>query len=191
MYVLVSSTLSKSKSRLLYDWQSASQPLSQSVCLGRVPLWDLRPDIISCRNVAAWNLLSCIYRAPSLTRGRVCNLLFILRWTLYRTPFSVARCLLSCVIATTDRYYCAYELLWECCCIATYTCRLVLLWIGYRCSQRVRRFDGRLPHYSLGLSEVATSLQVFQSECMDFFPSHAPNMIFKCKKIKLSLYLTN
>jgi hypothetical protein len=40
----------------------------------RVSLWDLRPDIISCRNVAVWNLLSCIYWAPSLTRGRVCNL---------------------------------------------------------------------------------------------------------------------
>jgi hypothetical protein len=40
----------------------------------RVPLWDLRPDIISCRNVAVWNLRFCIYWAPSLTRGRVCNL---------------------------------------------------------------------------------------------------------------------
>jgi hypothetical protein len=38
----------------------------------RVPLWDLRPDIISCWNVAVWNLRSCIYWAPSLTRGRVC-----------------------------------------------------------------------------------------------------------------------
>jgi hypothetical protein len=58
---------SKSKSKLLYDWQS--------VCMYwyRVPLWDLRPDIISCRNVV-WNLRSCIYGAPSLTRGRVCNL---------------------------------------------------------------------------------------------------------------------
>jgi hypothetical protein len=37
------------------------------------PLWDLRPDIISCRNVTVWNLRSCIYGAPSLTRGRVCN----------------------------------------------------------------------------------------------------------------------
>jgi hypothetical protein len=26
------------------------------------------------RNVAVWNLWSCIYGAPSLTRGRVCNL---------------------------------------------------------------------------------------------------------------------
>jgi hypothetical protein len=44
-----------------------------------------------------------------------------------KTPFSVARCLLSRIIATTERYCCAYALLWECCCIATDTCRLVLL----------------------------------------------------------------
>jgi hypothetical protein len=50
--------------------------VSQSVNMSwyRAPLWDLRPDIISCRNVAVWNLRSCIYGAPSLTRGRVCNL---------------------------------------------------------------------------------------------------------------------
>jgi hypothetical protein len=40
----------------------------------RAPLWDLRPDITSCRNVAVWKLWSCFYRAPSLTRGRVWNL---------------------------------------------------------------------------------------------------------------------
>jgi hypothetical protein len=54
-----------------------------------------------------------------------------------KTPFSVARCLLSRIIATTERYYCAYVLLWECCCIATNTYRLVLLRIGYLCSQRL------------------------------------------------------
>jgi hypothetical protein len=48
--------------------------ISQSMSWYRVPLWDLRPDIISCRNVAVWNLRSCIYWAPSLTRGWVCNL---------------------------------------------------------------------------------------------------------------------
>jgi hypothetical protein len=48
--------------------------LTVSMSWHRVPLWDLRPDIISCRNVAVWNLRSCIYWAPSLTRGRVCNL---------------------------------------------------------------------------------------------------------------------
>jgi hypothetical protein len=34
--------------------QSVSQSLSQSVSMSwyRVPLWDFRPDIISCRNVA-------------------------------------------------------------------------------------------------------------------------------------------
>jgi hypothetical protein len=57
-----------SKSKSLYDWQSVSMPWY------RAPLWDLRPDIISCRNVAVWNLRSCIYWAPCLTRGRVCNL---------------------------------------------------------------------------------------------------------------------
>jgi hypothetical protein len=58
----------KPKSKLLYGWQSVSMSWY------RVPLWDLWPDIISCRNVAVWNLLSCIYGAPTLTRGRVCNL---------------------------------------------------------------------------------------------------------------------
>jgi hypothetical protein len=31
-------------------------------------------------------------------------------------------------------------------CVETNTCRLVLLRIGYRCSQRVGGFHGRLPH---------------------------------------------
>jgi hypothetical protein len=31
-------------------------------------------DIISCRNVTVWNLRSCFCGAPTLTRGRVCNL---------------------------------------------------------------------------------------------------------------------
>jgi hypothetical protein len=49
---------------------------SQSVSMSwyRAPLWDLRRDIISYRNVVVWNLRSCIYWAPSLIRGRVCNL---------------------------------------------------------------------------------------------------------------------
>jgi hypothetical protein len=37
----------------------------------RAPLWDLRPDITSCRNVTFWNLWSCFCGAPSLTRGWV------------------------------------------------------------------------------------------------------------------------
>jgi hypothetical protein len=45
------------------------------------PLWDSRPDINS-----VWTLLSCLYGAPSLTRGRVCLLFFfckieIKRWS--------------------------------------------------------------------------------------------------------------
>jgi hypothetical protein len=86
------------KLKLLYDWRSVSQSVSMSSCRApfwgrsqsrsyfttgsqsvsmswyRVPMWDLRPDIISCRNVAVWNLRSCIFGAPSLTRGQVCNL---------------------------------------------------------------------------------------------------------------------
>jgi hypothetical protein len=31
----------------------------------RVPFWDLRPDITSCRNVAVWNLRSCFCGVPS------------------------------------------------------------------------------------------------------------------------------
>jgi hypothetical protein len=48
----------------------------QSVSMSwyRAPLWDLRPDITSYRNVAVWNLQSCFCEAPSLTRGWVCNL---------------------------------------------------------------------------------------------------------------------
>jgi hypothetical protein len=57
-----------SKSKLLYDWQSVSMSWYQA------PLWGLRSDIISCRNVAVWNLRSCICGAPSLMRRWVCNL---------------------------------------------------------------------------------------------------------------------
>jgi hypothetical protein len=60
--------LSRSRSYFTTDSQLVSMSWS------RAPLWDLRPDIISCRNVAVWNLRSCIYGTPSLTRGRVCNL---------------------------------------------------------------------------------------------------------------------
>jgi hypothetical protein len=58
--------------RSRYDWRSVSQSISMSWY--RVPIWDLRTDIISCRNVAFWNLQSCICGVPSLTRGWVCNL---------------------------------------------------------------------------------------------------------------------
>jgi hypothetical protein len=58
----------RSRSYFTSDSQSANMSWY------RVPLWDLWQDIISCRNVAVWNLLSCIYWAPSLTRGWVCNL---------------------------------------------------------------------------------------------------------------------
>jgi hypothetical protein len=45
---------SKLKLNLLYNWQSVN--MSRYWVL----LWDLRPDSISCRNVAVWNLRSCI-----------------------------------------------------------------------------------------------------------------------------------
>jgi hypothetical protein len=50
--------------------------VGQSVSMSwyRTPLWDLRPDSTSCRNVAVWNLRSCFCGAPSLTKGRVSNL---------------------------------------------------------------------------------------------------------------------
>jgi hypothetical protein len=67
-YWIGSKRLSVAKSKLLYDWQSVN------LSWYRVPLWDLRLDIISYRNVAVWNLRACIYWAPSLTIGRVCNL---------------------------------------------------------------------------------------------------------------------
>jgi hypothetical protein len=47
---------------------------SVSMSWYRAPLWDLRPDVTSCRNVAVWNLRSCFCLASCLTRGRVCNL---------------------------------------------------------------------------------------------------------------------
>jgi hypothetical protein len=63
---LISLTEAKSKSKLLYDWQS--------VWLGIEYPCGTCDHIISCRNVAVWNLRSCICWAPSLTRGRVYNL---------------------------------------------------------------------------------------------------------------------
>jgi hypothetical protein len=54
--------------------QTITLRLTVSMSWHRVPLWDLWPDIISCRNVTVLNLRSCIYWASSLTRGRVCNL---------------------------------------------------------------------------------------------------------------------
>jgi hypothetical protein len=62
---------SRSRSYFTTDSQSANMSWYQ------VPLWDLRPDIISCRNVAVWNLLSCIYWAPSLTRGQFFSIAYI------------------------------------------------------------------------------------------------------------------
>jgi hypothetical protein len=63
-----------------YDSQGRSQSRSYITTDGQYvlvssPLWDLWPDITSCRKVAAWNLQSCFCEAPSLTRGRIWSLL--------------------------------------------------------------------------------------------------------------------
>jgi hypothetical protein len=72
--VLVSSTLVGLATRYYFQSECRSRSYFTTVSQCRAPLWDLRPDIASCQNIAIWNLQSCIYGAPSLTRGRVCNL---------------------------------------------------------------------------------------------------------------------
>jgi hypothetical protein len=62
------------KVKLLYDWRSVSMSWY------RAPLWDLRPDITSCRNVV-WNLRSFFCRVPSLARGRVAICSVITKWS--------------------------------------------------------------------------------------------------------------
>jgi hypothetical protein len=68
IYLWTSYLSCRSRSYFTTVSHSVSQSVSQSWY--RAPLWDLRPDIISCRNVTVWNLLSCFCGAPSLTRGR-------------------------------------------------------------------------------------------------------------------------
>jgi hypothetical protein len=57
-------------------------------------LWDLWPYIISCRNVAVWNLRSHFCGTPSLTRGRVyilqCNHSMVLA---AHNPVTILYCL--------------------------------------------------------------------------------------------------
>jgi hypothetical protein len=67
------SLFSRSRSYFTTDGQSVSQSVSQYVLVSS-PLWDLWPDITSCRKVAVRKLRSCFCEAPSLTRGRVCSL---------------------------------------------------------------------------------------------------------------------
>jgi hypothetical protein len=58
------------------------QSVSQSVIMSwyPAPLWDLRPDITSCRNVSVWNLRSCFCGAPSLTRDGCAICSIITQW---------------------------------------------------------------------------------------------------------------
>jgi hypothetical protein len=72
----------------------------------RAPLWDLRLDIISCRNVAVWNLRSCIYWAPSLTMKSLPRIsLDVLRWTQYRTPVGLLENAVLCCALFTKPYH--------------------------------------------------------------------------------------
>jgi hypothetical protein len=67
-----STRASKPKSKSRYDWRSVSQHAKVSC-----PLLDLWPDTIFCPNFFVWKLLSCLCGVPSLTRGRVCHLSFL------------------------------------------------------------------------------------------------------------------
>jgi hypothetical protein len=51
---------------------------SQSWC--QAPIWDPRPILISSRNLYFRQLRVCNFVAPSLTRGRVYNLLYNCYW---------------------------------------------------------------------------------------------------------------
>jgi hypothetical protein len=101
----------------------------------RAPLWDLRPDITFCQNVAVWNFQSCFCGAPSLTRGRVCRLSFsvisnlsvftssiyvtcVSQFEVFEVPYdwrSVSQYVLvsSILVGLASRYY----FLSECCCL--------------------------------------------------------------------------
>jgi hypothetical protein len=48
----------------------------QSDVMVSSPVWDLWPDTAFCPKAVSWKLLSCLFGAPSLTRGRVCHLSF-------------------------------------------------------------------------------------------------------------------
>jgi hypothetical protein len=86
-YEILFLLLWQSKSR--YDWLSISQYVEVSS-----PLWDLWPDITFCPQVV-WKLLSCLCRAPSLTRGRVFHLSFSVFSNL---PVFTSSIYVSCVL---------------------------------------------------------------------------------------------
>jgi hypothetical protein len=76
----------------------------------RALLWDLRPDITSCRNVAVWNLRTCFCGTSSLTKGRVEG-----RSYFTTDGRSVSQYVLvsSTFVGLATRYY----FLSECCCL--------------------------------------------------------------------------
>jgi hypothetical protein len=68
----------------------------------------------------------------------------VLRRTQYRTPVGSLENIVLCCARFTKLYHSNEEAVLLN--IATNTCRLVLLRIGYRCSQHVEGFYGRLSH---------------------------------------------
>jgi hypothetical protein len=78
----------KLKSKLLYDWQSVSMSWYREL------LWDLRPDIISCRNVTVWNLRSIIWGLPLWWEdgSAICSV--ITQWSESLRPVIIFYCLI-------------------------------------------------------------------------------------------------
>jgi hypothetical protein len=67
VYVSLSHCLTESESYVTTDGQPAS------LSWNKAPIWGLRPDLLYF-----WQLRVCWFGAPSLTRGRVCRLQFLL-----------------------------------------------------------------------------------------------------------------
>jgi hypothetical protein len=99
----------------------------------------------------------------------------VLRRTQYRTPVESLEHTVLCCALFTKPYHSNDEAILLHVCVAMgillhnneNTCRLVLLRIGYRCSQRVGGFHGRLPHHISALMCNAAALSVsvmFSSE---------------------------
>jgi hypothetical protein len=128
---LVRVVLLKPKSKSHYNWRSVGHYVKVSS-----PFWDLWPDI------------TVLLTEASSTYSSV----DVFRRTQYRTPVgSLENTFLCCALFTKPYHSNDGAVLLRVCvamgmfCIVTNICRLVLLRIGYRCSQRVGGFHGRLP----------------------------------------------
>jgi hypothetical protein len=102
-------------------------------------------------------LASALVQVVVLTEVSTTHIsLDVLRWTLYRNPVgSLENTVLCCALFTKPYHSNDGAVLLRVCvamgmfCIATNRCRLVLLRIGYRCSQHVGGFHGRLPQCNI------------------------------------------